>query len=45
LLAQSYEDRTSVTGPEAFKKYLQDNHTEDPRLESLFVELLEEATH
>lgn len=42
--AQSYEDRTSVTGPEAFKKYLADNNTEDPRLESLFVELLEEAT-
>jgi DNA repair protein SbcD/Mre11 len=41
--SRSYEDRTSVTGPEAFKRYLHDNDTEDPRLESLFVELLEEA--
>ena len=44
LRAPSYEDRTSVTGPEAFKRYLQDNETDDPRLEALFVELLEEAT-
>jgi len=38
------EDRTSVTGPEAFKKYLGDNDVDDPKVEALFAELLEEVS-
>lgn len=42
-MRQTHDDRTSVTGPEAFKKYLEASNVEDPRLEALFAELLEEA--
>jgi len=39
-----FEDRTSIIGPEAFTKYLQDNDIEDPKVEALFAELLEEVS-
>ena len=40
---KSYEERTSVTGPEAFQRYLEANEVDDQRLVDMFTELLEEA--
>lgn len=41
--SRSYEGRTTVSGPEAFHRYLTDNDVIDPDVESLFAELLDEA--
>jgi DNA repair protein SbcD/Mre11 len=41
---KSYEERTGVTGPEAFSKYLEFNGVDDRRLLALFDELLDEAS-
>lgn len=39
-----YEDRTTVSGPEAFHKYLASLDVVDKDVEALFVELLDEAS-
>ena len=42
--AQEFQARTTVSGPEAFRKYLADNDVVDREVEALFVELLDEAS-
>lgn len=41
--SRSYEGRTTVSGPEAFHKYLAESDAVDDDVEALFAELLDEA--
>ncbi len=42
--SRAFDNRNTVTGPEAFKTYLTEQDVDDARIEALFAELMDEAS-